>query len=79
MCSFIEKTFLIGYGSTKNSWEEREKHQKINKVTVAYNGDAKAFDSFVESMIPDYLNSCSIAKSETPEFVGKAENNVKSA
>ena len=52
---------------------------KINSVVVTYNGDKKSFEIFMESMILDYLNSCSIAKSEPPEFVGKVENNMKSA
>lgn len=30
---------------------------KINSVTVIYNGDGKTFDTFMESMINDYLNS----------------------
>ena len=34
---------------------------KINSVTVIYNGDGKTFDTFMESMINDYLNSDSIA------------------
>ena len=28
---------------------------KINSVTVIYNGDGKTFDTFMESMINDYL------------------------
>lgn len=52
---------------------------KINSVVVTFNGDKKSFEIFMESMILDYLNSCSIAKSEPPEFVGKVENNMKSA
>ncbi len=52
---------------------------KINSVVVTYNGDKKSFETFMESMILDYLNSCSIAKSESPNFIGKVENNMKSA
>ncbi len=52
---------------------------KINSVIVTYNGDKKSFEIFMESMILDYLNSCSITKSEPPEFVGKVEKNIKSA
>lgn len=46
---------------------------KINSVVVTYNGDKKSFEIFMESMILDYLNSYSIAKSASPEFVGKVE------
>lgn len=35
---------------------------KINSVVVKYNGDKKSFEIFMESMIKNYLNSCSIAK-----------------
>lgn len=52
---------------------------KINSVNVVYNGDKKSFDVFMESMILDYSNSCSIAKSAPPEFVGKVEKDMKSA
>ena len=52
---------------------------KINSVVVTYNGDKKSFEIFMESLILDYLNSCSIAKSESPNFIGKVENNMKSA
>ena len=34
---------------------------KINQVIVQYNGNEKAFDFFMESMINEFLNSCSIA------------------
>lgn len=52
---------------------------KINSVVVTYNGDKKSFEIFMESMILDYLNSCSITKSEPQSFIGKVENNMKSA
>lgn len=52
---------------------------KINSVVITYNGDKKSFEIFMESMILDYLNSCSIAKSAPSEFVGKVEKNMKSA
>lgn len=52
---------------------------QINSVVVTYNGDKKLFEIFMESMILDYLNSCSIAKSAPPEFVGKVEKDIKSA
>jgi hypothetical protein len=35
---------------------------KINKITIEYNHDVKTFEIFMESMILDYLNSFSIAK-----------------
>ncbi len=41
--------------------------------------DKKSFETFMESLILDYLNSCSIAKSESQNFIGKVENNMKSA
>jgi len=52
---------------------------KINSVVVTFNGDKKSFETFMESLILDYLNSCSIAKSEPQSFIGKVENNMKSA
>ena len=52
---------------------------KINSVVVTFNGDKKSFEIFMESMILDYLNSCSIAKSAPPEFVGKVDKITKSA
>ena len=52
---------------------------KTNSVVVTYNGDKKSFEIFMESMILDYLNSCGIAKSAPPEFVGKVEKITKSA
>lgn len=52
---------------------------KINKVTIEYNRDIEAFEIFMESMILDYLNSFSIAKTEPQCFIGKVENEKKSA
>ncbi len=52
---------------------------KINKVTIEYNQDIEAFEIFMESMILDYLNSFSIAKTESQCFIGKVENEKKSA
>ena len=52
---------------------------KINKVTIEYNRDIEAFEIFMESMILDYLNSFSIAKTESQRFIGKVENEKKSA
>ena len=52
---------------------------KINKVMIEYNQDIEAFEIFIESMILDYLNSFSIAKTEPQCFIGKVENEKKSA
>jgi hypothetical protein len=52
---------------------------KINKVTIEYNQDVEAFEIFMESMILDYLNSFSIAKTEPQCFIGKVEKEKKSA
>ena len=52
---------------------------KINQVIVRYNGNEKAFDFFMESMINEFLNSCSIAKAEQNNFIGNVENSEKSA
>lgn len=46
---------------------------KINSVTVIYNGDEKTFNTFIESMINDYLNSDSMTKSNSSNVVGKVE------
>ena len=51
---------------------------KINQVVVQYNGNEKAFDSFMESMIHEFLNSCSIAKAEQSDFIGNVENSESS-
>lgn len=52
---------------------------KINTVTIQYNGNNKEFDRFVESMIHEYLNSCSIANAEQDHSVGNVEKTQKSA
>ena len=52
---------------------------KINQVIVQYNGNEKAFDFFMESMINEFLNSCSIAKAEQNNFIGNVENSEKSS
>ena len=52
---------------------------KINQVVVQYNGNEKAFDFFMESMIHKFLDSCSIAKAEQTDFIGNVENVEKSA
>lgn len=39
---------------------------KINSVTVIYNGDGKTFDTFMESMINDYLIQIVCPNAPTP-------------
>ena len=51
---------------------------KINRVIVQYNGNEKAFDFFMESMINEFLNLCSIAKAEQSDFIGNVENSESS-
>ena len=51
---------------------------KINQVIVQYNGNEKAFDFFMESMINEFLNLCSIAKAEQSDFIGNVENSESS-
>ena len=46
---------------------------KIKSVTVIYNGDTKTFDTFMESMINDYLNSDSMPKCSDFDFIDKVE------
>lgn len=46
---------------------------KIHTVAVVYNGDTKAFDTFIESMINDYLNSDSMPKCSDMNFIDKVE------
>ena len=52
---------------------------KIKTVTVQYNGNSKEFDRFMESMIHEFLNSCSIADTEQNDSVGNVEKTEKSA
>ena len=52
---------------------------KISTVTVQYNGNSKEFDRFMESMIHEFLNSCSIADTEQNDSVGNVEKTEKSA
>ena len=52
---------------------------KINQVIVQYNDNEKAFDSFMESMINEFLNSCSIANAEQDDSVANVEKTEKSA
>ena len=46
---------------------------KINQVIIQYNGNEKAFDFFMESMINEFLNSCSIANAEQNDFIGNVK------
>ena len=52
---------------------------KIKTVTVIYNGDSKTFDTFMESIILDYLNTDSMPKSDSSDVVGKVEIILESA
>ena len=52
---------------------------KINQVIVQYNGNEKAFDFFMESMINEFLDSCSIAQAEQDDFIDNVENSEKSS
>ena len=52
---------------------------KIKTVTVQYNGNNKEFDRFMESMINEFLNSCSIANAEQNDYVDNVEKTEKSA
>ena len=52
---------------------------KINQVIVQYNGNEKAFDFFMESMINEFLDSCSIAHAEQDDFIDNVENSEKSS
>ena len=57
----------------KNMPRQRE-IPKINSVTVIYNGDENTFNTFMESMINDYLNSDSMPKCSDSDFIDKVEN-----
>ena len=46
---------------------------RINSVTIIYNGDKKSFDTFMEAMINDYLNSDSMPKYSDSDFIDKVE------
>ena len=52
---------------------------KINQVIVQYNGNEKAFDFFMESMINEFLDSCSIAQAEQSDFIDNVEIIEKSS
>lgn len=46
---------------------------KINMVTVAYNGNRNQFDTFMESMIHNYLNSDNMTRCSDSDFIDKVE------
>lgn len=46
---------------------------RIKSVAVIYNGDKKSFDTFMEAMINDYLNSDSMPKYSDSDFIDKVE------
>ena len=46
---------------------------RINSVTIIHNGDKKSFDTFMEAMINDYLNSDSMSKRSNDDFIDKVE------
>lgn len=46
---------------------------RINSVTIIYIGDKKSFDTFMEAMINDYLNSDSMSKCSDSDFIEKVE------
>lgn len=46
---------------------------RINSVTIIYNSDKKSFDTFMEAMINDYLNSDSMSKCSNYDFIDKVE------
>lgn len=50
---------------------------KINTATIVYNGNRKLFETFIESMIAEYLNSDSMPKSSDGEFGDKVEDSEK--
>ena len=47
---------------------------RINTATVVYNGDKKLFNTFMESMIAEYLNSDSMPKNSSTDFSDKGED-----
>lgn len=46
---------------------------KINRATFIFNGNKTAFDTFMEAVIHDYLNSSEMPQNERKEFIGKVE------
>ena len=47
---------------------------RINTATIVYNGNRKLFETFMESMIAEYLNSDSMPKSSDTDFSDKVED-----
>ena len=47
---------------------------RINTATVVYNGDKKLFNTFMESIIAEYLNSDSVPKCADDDFSDKVED-----
>ena len=50
---------------------------RINTATVVYNGNIKLFNTFMESMIAEYLNSDSVPKCHDTDFGDKVEISEK--
>ncbi len=50
---------------------------RINTATIVYNGDKKLFNTFMESMIAEYLNSDSVPKCADDDFSDKVEISEK--
>ncbi len=50
---------------------------KINTATIVYNGNIKLFNTFMESMIAEYLNSDSVPKCADDDFSDKVEDSEK--
>ena len=46
---------------------------RINSVTIIYNGDKKSFDTIMEAMLNDYINSDSMSKGSKDDFIDKVE------
>ena len=53
--------------------QDKEKSRKSIQSLLIYNGDGKTFDTFMESMINDYLNSDSMSKCSDSDFIEKVE------
>ena len=47
---------------------------RINTATIVYNGNIKLFNTFMESMIAEYLNSDSVPKNSDGKSGDKVEN-----
>ena len=59
---------------------KKTEQPKINQVYMVYNGNQKAFEIFMASMIKDYLDNSEdkLPKTDPHKFVIKVENSVKS-